>query len=304
MVLLVAAATCSVAGAASADFDADLAHVEKALRRNPSQVLPHALDACMTRRGHAIELHRSGYTARAQRRLATCFELLKIPATAPAPKVVTATREELEQLATAELNQALELKPNVANGLLIYRECAACHTPEGWGLPSGSVPQIAGQHRGVVIKQLADIRAGNRDNVLMVPYASVETIGGAQAVADVAAYIDTLEIGVASGKGPGRDLKLGEQLYAEYCARCHGETGEGDAEAFVPRIHSQHYKYLVRQFEWIRGGKRRNANSEMVEQIQDFGERETHAVLDYVSRLEPAAALQAPADWKNPDFTD
>jgi cytochrome c553 len=72
----------------------------------------------------------------------------------------------------------------------------------------------------------------------------------------------------------------------------------------VPRIHGQHYQYLVRQFEWIREGKRRNANPEMVEQIQTFGEHETQAVLDYVSRLTPPAEMVAPPDWKNPDFAD
>ena len=82
------------------------------------------------------------------------------------------------------------------------------------------------------------------------------------------------------------------------------EMGEGNKDGFVPRIHAQHYKYLVRQFEWIRDGKRRNANLEMVAQVQRFEERETHAVLDYVSRLEPPAALQAPPGWKNPDFAD
>jgi hypothetical protein len=43
-------------------------------------------------------------------------------------------------------------------------------------------------------------------------------------------------------------------------------------------------------------------DDEMVTQVQGFGERETHAVLDYVSRLEPPAAMQAPPGWKNPDF--
>ena len=43
---------------------------------------------------------------------------------------------------------------------------------------------------------------------------------------------------------------------------------------------------------------------EMVAQIQGFDERETKALLDYVSRLEPPEALQAPAGWYNPDFGD
>jgi cytochrome c553 len=301
---LITAAIIGASAAAFADFTKDLARVEQALESNPSWVLPHALDACRTRRRRAIALYNSGHVARADRSLKACFELLKIAATSPTPKLVAPTMEDLQLLAMHELRQVLSLKPDVANGLKIYRECAACHLPEGWGLSSGSVPQIAGQHRQVVIKQLADIRAGNRDNALMAPYASVESIGGAQAVADVSAYIDTLEISVANGKGAGDALELGERLYRENCARCHGAAGAGDAAAYVPRIQSQHYKYLVRQFEWIRDGKRRNANPDMVEQIQGFEDRDTHAVLDYVSRLEPPAAMQAPPGWKNPDFAD
>ena len=40
----------------------------------------------------------------------------------------------------------------------------------------------------------------------------------------------------------------------------------------------------------------------MLIEIQGFEDREIHAMLDYVSRLEPPAELQAPPDWKNPDF--
>lgn len=303
--IAVAAATLAIfPSAVFADFPEDLARIDKALRENPSRVLRISLESCLKRRNLASRLYDQGHEARAVRSLKFCYQLLKIPEVAPAPKVVAITQEDLKARAAAETERALSLTPNVANGLKIYRECAACHMPEGWGLSSGSVPQIAGQHRKVVIKQLADIRAGNRDAVLMVPYASPESIGGAQAVADVAAYIDTLEISVATGKGSGEDLELGERLYRENCARCHGETGEGDNEGFNPRIQSQHYKYLVRQFEWIRDGQRRNSNPEMVAQIQAFEERETRALLDYVSRLEPPAELTAPADWKNPDFAD
>jgi cytochrome c553 len=164
------------------------------------------------------------------------------------------------------------------------------------------VPQIAGQHRKVVIKQLADFRAGNRDSVLMAPYTSVESIGGTQAVADVAEYISTLEISVQNGKGPGTDLDLGESLYREHCMECHGENGEGSNDDLGPRIQAQHYKYMMRQFQWIRDGKRRNASEEMTSLSQELGDSEINAVLDYASRLQPAEELRAPANWKNPDF--
>jgi cytochrome c553 len=217
-------------------------------------------------------------------------------------KVSAPNQDELQAKANQEYEKAVTLTPDVANGLTIYRECAACHEPEGWGRTTGSVPQIAGQHRKVVIKQLADFRAGNRDSVLMVPYASVESIGGTQAVADVAEYISTLEISVQNGKGPGTDLDLGESLYREHCTECHGENGEGSNDDLGPRVQAQHYKYLMRQFQWIRDGKRRNASEEMTSLSQELGDREINAVLDYISRLQPAEELRAPANWKNPDF--
>ena len=164
------------------------------------------------------------------------------------------------------------------------------------------MPQIAGQHRKVVVKQLADFRAGNRDEPDMCPLASAEKIGGAQAVADVTAYVDTLEISVENGKGAGYQLERGRALYGASCVDCHGPEGEGDNDSFVPRIQAQHYAYLVRQFELIRDGKRRNADPEMTARHSGFSAEDISAVSDYVSRLEPPEAFQAPKGWRNPDF--
>ena len=118
----------------------------------------------------------------------------------------------------------------------------------------------------------------------------------------MAAYISTLEISVANGQGEGKDLRLGERLYTQNCRKCHGANGQGNDDELVPRIQAQHYKYLLRQYEWIRDGRRRNANEEMVEQIHDFDEQQVKAVLDYTSRLLPPEELRAPPGWKNPDF--
>ncbi len=290
---------------ASADFIDDLTRLDAALQANAARVGAPAVLSCQARRHSAVRLYEAGEITRAERSLKFCWtilgisetEAMAVPAEPPGP-----TAEELEARANREFQAAMVLTPNPTNGLKAFRECTGCHTTEGWGLKGGTVPQIAGQHRTVLIKQLADIRAGNRDAFVMVPYASVDSIGGPQAVADVAAYIESLEISVDNSKGPGRDLERGQQLYAENCVRCHGSNGEGDAAAHVPRIHAQHFNYLVRQFQWIRDGKRRNANAEMIDQIQRFGDEDVSAVLDYVSRLVPPEALQAPPGWKNPDF--
>ena len=282
-------------------FQEDLEQVDNAIKNNPSGALRQSLESCLKARNHAVVLNKMGQGERARRALQYCFDSLQI-SSVDVIKVSAPTQDELQAKANQEYEKALTLTPDVANGLTIYRECAACHEPEGWGHTTGSVPQIAGQHRKVVIKQLADFRAGNRDSVLMAPYTSVESIGGTQAVADVAEYISTLEISVQNGKGPGTDLDLGESLYREHCMECHGENGEGSNDGLGPRIQAQHYKYMMRQFQWIRDGKRRNASEEMTSLSQELGDSEINAVLDYASRLQPAEELRAPANWKNPDF--
>jgi len=64
----------------------------------------------------------------------------------------------------------------------------------------------------------------------------------------------------------------------------------------------QHYLYLVRQFDWIRTGKRHNADNKMVKQIQQLEPREVSAILDYTSRRCPPQAKLAAPEWQNKDF--
>jgi cytochrome c553 len=65
-----------------------------------------------------------------------------------------------------ELSQAMSLEGDREEGKKVYKLCIACHGANAWGVKDGSFPQLSRQHRSVVIKQIADIRAGNRDNPL------------------------------------------------------------------------------------------------------------------------------------------
>ncbi len=210
-------------------------------------------------------------------------------------------------VAGGEKDKAMTLKPDLANGLDVYKVCAQCHLPEGWGMKEGSYPQLAGQHRSVLIKQMADIRALNRDNPTMYPFALPESIGDEQAIADVTAYIEKLQMNPDNGKGEWAEgtpeFENGKKLYADNCTKCHGKAGEGIEDRFYPRIQGQHFEYMLRQFEWVRDGKRRNANPDMVKQIKGFSDADMAQVINYVSRIQvPKEDLAPSADWKNPDF--
>jgi cytochrome c553 len=186
--------------------------------------------------------------------------------------------------AAGEKIEALQLTGDVENGEEAFEICSACHLPSGAGRPDGTFPQLAGQHSTVLIKQMADIRSGLRDNPIMYPFA--KTLIDPQELADVSAYIQTLPIPTDNGKGPGTALDRGKELYERDCTVCHGDFGEGNAEKFYPVLAGQHYKYLLRQIGDIAEGRRRNANPDMVKIVKDYPAADQDAVVDYMSRLE------------------
>lgn len=191
--------------------------------------------------------------------------------------------------------EALKLKGDRANGEEAYEVCGACHLPSGAGRPDGTFPQLAGQHTTVLIKQMADIRAGLRDNPTMYPFAV--TLTDPQELADVSAYIEGLCIPTDHGKYDGADASLqvakGKELYEKQCLECHGKNGEGDKEKFYPVIAGQHYKYLLRQMTEIRDGKRRNANPDMVKVITKYSDDMLVAISAYQSSLKMPGAMCA-----------
>ena len=181
--------------------------------------------------------------------------------------------------------EALKLKGNAKAGKEAYEVCGACHLPSGAGRPDGTFPQLAGQHATVIIKQIADIREGLRDNPTMYPFAV--TLSDAQELADVSAYIQTLCIPREHGMGSKDSaiLKQGEELYKKECTTCHGANGEGDKAKYYPVLAGQHYKYMLRQVTEIRDGKRRNANPDMVKIVKKYSDRDLDAVVTYMSTL-------------------
>ena len=152
----------------------------------------------------------------------TCFLMIDQPA------ANQSTDQVVEQV-----EEAIHLTPDIDNGREVYRVCAVCHMPEGWGTKDGYYPQIARQHATVIIKQLADILACNRDTPTMLPFTFLGN-RQPQEFADVAAYLARQLMTRDNGLGPGTDLDHGKRLYEENCADCHGRNGEGIEKEYMP----------------------------------------------------------------------
>jgi cytochrome c553 len=180
------------------------------------------------------------------------------------------------------VREALALEGDIDSGRRIYASCAVCHGDDGRGRPDGTFPQLAGQHRSVLIKQLVDIRDGRRSNPIMAPYA--EALIDSQEIADVTAYIATLPSPEpVPVEAPDDDP--GGRLFDRDCAECHGADAQGDAARFVPKLAGQHTAYLLRQVRAIAAGRRANAHPDMTRRLSHYTDAELQSVIAHVTRL-------------------
>jgi cytochrome c553 len=186
---------------------------------------------------------------------------------------------------TPEHTAALEAVPDLRNGERIYGLCTSCHSADV--APSGllPVPRIEGQHARVLIKQLIDYRNARRWDPRMEQVAEPHVIGGPQDIADVAAYVSTLQPAGSPMRGPGTDVQQGKKLYRAQCAGCHGALGEGNPTSAIPRLDGQHYDYLLRQVYDVVEGRRPNMTVEHRTLLAQLERADISAIVDYLSRL-------------------
>jgi cytochrome c553 len=191
-----------------------------------------------------------------------------------------------------ELSQLLKTKGDVERGQVAYEVCRGCHKSNAEGRPDAGYPQLAGQHVSVLVKQMADVRRGRRDNPRMHPFIEAESVPLSE-IPDIAAYLHSLPVPTNNRKGEGSNLALGKTLYDKDCASCHGDAGEGDADKLYPKVASQHYPYLFRESIDIRDWMRRNSNPKMVKVLKTYSDEDIAAVSDYMARMPPINDSQA-----------
>ena len=166
--------------------------------------------------------------------------------------------------------------------------CAGCHGADG-NSPSDMFPKIAGQNASYIVKQLADMKTGKRDNPVMAPIVANLS---QQDMEDLAAYFASQK---ATPGAVSEELKAaGEKIYrggnketgVPACMACHGPTGAGMAAAKWPALAYQYPAYVEKQLHAFASGDRHNDPNHMMRDISSrMSDKEIKAVAAYVSGL-------------------
>jgi len=167
--------------------------------------------------------------------------------------------------------------------------CAACHGADGNSM-APTFPKIAGQGERYLIKQITDIRDGNRQAPAMMPFV---TGLSDEDIADLSAYFAEQ---VPTAGGAKEELaELGERIYragieeknVPACLACHGPAGKGVEAAGFPRLAGQHDVYTSMQLTAFSNGERTNdGDSKMMRDIAyRLHAKEIEAVSSYIQGL-------------------
>jgi cytochrome c553 len=167
--------------------------------------------------------------------------------------------------------------------------CGACHNPDG-NSAAPNFPKLAGQGERYLVKQLKDIKAGNRTVLEMTGLLDNLT---EQDLQDIAAYFSKqkMSVGAADPKlvARGAELfrggKLPEGMPA--CIGCHSPNGAGLAAAGFPKLGGQHAAYVGKQLTDFREGNRTNDGDSMTMRsiAAKLSNKDIEAVSSYIQGL-------------------
>ncbi len=144
--------------------------------------------------------------------------------------------------------------------------CGACHGADG-NSAAPNFPKLAGQGERYLLKQLQDVKAGNR---VIVEMTGLLDNLSEQDLADIAAYYASQKMSVGAadpalverGEALFRGGKLAEGMPA--CTGCHAPDGAGNDAAGYPQLGGQHAAYVAKQLTDFREGNRTNDGDSLI----------------------------------------
>jgi cytochrome c553 len=168
--------------------------------------------------------------------------------------------------------------------------CAGCHNPDGNSVIPEN-PKLAGLDAKYLARQLADFKAGKRENPVM---SSIIPMVNEEEFKPLAKFFSQQKR-LAAESDKADLLAKGKQIFEEgvigtaapACGGCHGEDGSGSDK--FPRLNGQNPAYVVSQLLNFRSGARTNDPKAVMQSVaKRLNEEEINAVAEYMSTLKEA----------------
>lgn len=171
-------------------------------------------------------------------------------------------------------------RADVDAGAKLGAACAHCHGTDG-NSSSGAYPNIAGQNKEYIAKQIRLFKEGKRKNSQMSPMVGILSDENTR---------DLGEFYAAQGLKRGSfqpDPKLaveGKKIAEErQCATCHLPAYRGAGE--IPRLTRQKHTYLIKQLKDYRDGLRTSDEGVMSANVKGLTDEQIEALVHYISTL-------------------
>jgi cytochrome c oxidase cbb3-type subunit III len=156
------------------------------------------------------------------------------------------TMDRVAALSFADIRKDPQLMAGaqIAGRIAFANNCQPCHGAGGGGNPG--YPALAagawiwgGTLEAIQQTIIHGIRSGDPDaRNSQMPRFGIDGVLQPAQIQQVADYVMTLY-----GKDDGKNVSAGQKLFAENCAVCHGDAGQGNRELGAPRLASRVHLY-------------------------------------------------------------
>jgi cytochrome c oxidase cbb3-type subunit 3 len=157
------------------------------------------------------------------------------------------TMDRIKALSFAEIRKDPQLMAaaQTAGRIAFANNCQPCHAAGGGGQPGYPALAAGAWIWGGTLEEIQQtiaygIRSGDaKARESQMPRFGADGILKPDEIQQIADYVMTLYGGAQTAK----DVSAGSKLFADNCAICHGEAGQGDREKGAPRLASRVHLY-------------------------------------------------------------